>query len=59
MSDNKDKKKKCAIKCATCEHYNRISDYCREKDIKHCKQQVHTDFSTCESFLIRENLIHF
>lgn len=59
MGNNKEKKKKCNLKCKTCEHYNRISDYCREKGIKHCSEQVQTDFSTCDSFLIRENLIMF
>lgn len=59
MGDSKYKKKKCGIKCYTCEHYNRIADYCREKGIEHCKEQVHTDFSACDSFLIRENLIMF
>lgn len=57
MGDNKENK--CNLKCQTCEHYNRINDYCREKNIEHCKKQVHTDFSTCDSFLIRENLIMF
>lgn len=59
MSEQKINDKKCNLKCRKCEHYNRVSDFCREKDIKHCSKQVHTDFSTCESFLIRENLIMF
>ena len=57
MSDNKEKK--CNLKCKTCEHYNSIADYCREKEIKHCSKQVQTDFSTCDSFLIKENLVMF
>lgn len=57
MGENK--KKKCSLKCKTCEHYNIISDYCKEKEIKHCSKQVHTDFSTCDSYLIREKLIMF
>lgn len=50
---------KCSLKCKTCEHYNRVSDYCREKAIKHCSKQVHTDFSTCNSYLISEKLVMF
>lgn len=57
MSEKKEKK--CSLKCKTCEHYNRVSDYCREKEIKHCSQQVHVDFSTCDSFLVRESLVMF
>lgn len=63
MNDkNKRKKesdKKCGLKCKTCEYYNFVGDFCREKGINHCSQQVHTDFSTCDSFLIRENLVMF
>lgn len=60
MSENKENKKtKCALKCKTCEHYNRISDFCREKEIKHCSQKVDTDFSKCESYLVSEKLILF
>lgn len=57
MSDNKEKK--CTLKCKTCVHYNRVSDYCREKDIRHCSKEVNTNFSQCESYLVRENLIWF
>ena len=57
MSEKKEKK--CNLKCKTCEHYNRVSDYCREKEIKHCSKQVNVDFSTCDSFLVRESLVMF
>lgn len=53
------KEKKCNLKCKTCEHYNKISDYCREKEIKHCSKQINTDFSTCDTYLVRENLVMF
>ena len=57
MSDNKEKK--CTLKCKTCEHYNVISDFCKEKEIKHCSKQVNTDFSKCDSYLISEKLVWF
>ena len=57
MSDNKTKK--CNFKCNTREHYDNFADYCREKKIKDCSKQVHTDFSQCEDFLIREKLVMF
>jgi hypothetical protein len=59
MCKKMSEKKKCNFKCSTCQNYNRVSDYCKEKEIKHCSKQVHTDFSTCDSYLIRDNLIMF
>lgn len=55
----KHKKKKCNIKCSTCENYNKETDFCKEKGIEKCSKQVHTDFSQCDSYLIRENLVMF
>lgn len=61
MSDNKrkNKSKKCNIKCSTCEHYDKSFDYCEEKDIENCSKQAHTDFSKCDSYLIKHNLVMF
>jgi hypothetical protein len=60
MSDEKNKKKrKCSLKCNTCENYNKETDFCVEKEIENCSKQVNTDFSQCDSFLIRENLVMF
>lgn len=55
----KNKKKKCNFKCSTCHNYDKAVDYCYEKDIADCSKQVQTDFSTCDSYLVRENLIMF
>lgn len=61
MDDKKEKskEKKCNFRCMTCENYNRVSDFCKEKEIKHCSKQVHTDFSTCESYLVKSSLVMF
>ena len=52
-------KKKCKIKCKTCEFYDAPLDYCSERDIEDCSKQVHINFSSCEDYLIREDLIMF
>lgn len=58
--DKKEEKtKKCDFKCDMCEHYSRIKDFCKEKQIENCSKNSHTDFSKCESFLVRENLVMF
>lgn len=57
MSENK--KKKCTFKCSTCEHYCKETDFCKEKEIKECSKQIHTDFSTCDSYLVHEKLVMF
>jgi hypothetical protein len=59
MSDKKTSDKKCSLKCKTCEYYNFVGDFCTEKGIKHCSQQTHTDFSTCDSYLVSERLVMF
>ena len=65
MSDNKEKKKKskknkkCKIKCATCEFYDTPLDYCSQKEIEKCTMQAHINFSSCDKFLIREDLVMF
>ena len=56
---SEDKKKKCNLKCSTCHNYDKKYDYCLEKDIENCSKQINTDFSTCDSYLVKENLIHF
>lgn len=53
------KNNKCQIKCRNCQFYNRENDYCTEKNIENCSKQINTDFSQCDSYLIRDNLIHF
>lgn len=64
MSENKEKKKfkkakKCKIKCAQCEFYDAPFDYCSQREIENCTMQAHINFSSCEDFLIREDLIMF
>lgn len=65
MSDNyenkkrKGKKKKCKIKCSQCEFYDAPLDYCSEKNIEYCSSQSNINFSSCDSFLIREDLMFF
>ena len=57
MSENK--AKKCSFKCNTCEYYCSKNDYCKEKEIENVTKQPHTDFSTCESYLVSNKLIMF
>lgn len=64
MSENGSKKKskkakKCKIKCATCEFYDTPLDYCSQREIENCTMQAHTNFSSCEDYLIREDLVMF
>lgn len=59
MSDKEKKKKTCNLKCSTCENYCKETDFCKEKEIEEISKQVHTDFSTCDSYLIREDLVMF
>lgn len=59
MSENKEKKTKCGFKCSTCHNYDKAIDYCYEKEIADCSKQIHTDFSTCDSYLISEKLVMF
>lgn len=60
MSENKEKnKKKCNFKCSTCHNYDKEVDYCYEKEIEEVSKQVHTDFSTCDSYLVHEKLVMF
>lgn len=64
MSENNSKKKnkkgkKCKIKCATCEFYDAPIDYCSQKGIEDCSKQTHTNFSSCDEYLIREDLVMF
>lgn len=58
-SKNNKKSKKCKIKCGQCEFYDSLIDYCNEKDIEHCTKQTHINFSSCDSFLVREELVMF
>lgn len=64
MSENKSKKKskkvkKCKIKCNTCEFYDVPLDYCSQKEIEECSKQAHINFSSCEDYLVREDLVMF
>ena len=64
MDENHSKKKgkknkKCRIKCNQCEFYDVPMDYCSEKDIENCSMQKNTSFSSCDSFLVREDLAFF
>ena len=53
------KNNNCNFKCATCEHYDKPTDFCKEKELEQCSKQVHTDFSQCDSYLISEKLVMF
>lgn len=53
------KKNKCKIKCRTCQFYIAEDDYCMERDIDSCTKQTNVNFSKCENFLVRENLVMF
>lgn len=60
MGDKKSKKsKKCKIKCRTCEFYDAPLDYCSQREIEECSKQTHTNFSSCEDYLVREDLVMF
>lgn len=52
------KNKKCKIKCATCEFYDPYIDYCSQREIEDCTK-MHTNFSSCQDYLIREDLVMF
>ena len=52
-------KKKCSFKCNTCTYFDKTSDYCKEKEIENVTKQPHTDFSTCESYLVSDKIIYF
>ena len=56
---NQKKTKRNKIKCSKCEFYDTLIDYCSEKDIEECSKQTQINFSTCDSFLIREDLIMY
>lgn len=63
MSEKKtqkpNKKNKCKIKCRNCQFYDREDDYCMEKDIEYCTKQTNVNFSKCDSYLIRDDLVMF
>ena len=63
MSNNnekhKPKKKKCKIKCSTCEFYDTLQDYCSQKEIEDCSKQVQTKFASCDEYLISADLVMF
>jgi hypothetical protein len=60
MGGKKQKKvKKSKIKCNTCEFYDSLMDYCSQKEIEQCTMQAHINFSSCDDFLIREDLTFF
>lgn len=53
------KNKKCNLKCCTCEHYDKKADFCKEKEIENVSQQVNTDFSQCNDYLVDSKLVMF
>lgn len=55
---NKENRKK-KMKCVQCEFYSYEEDYCTERDIENCSRQNNVNFSKCDSFLVRENLVMF
>ena len=62
MSEKNSQKKKddkCKIKCKTCQFYDREDDYCTERNIENCTKLINMNFSQCDSFLIRDNLVMF
>jgi hypothetical protein len=60
MGSKKQKKsKKCKIKCNTCEFYDAPMDYCSQNEIEQCTMQAHINFSSCDDYLIREDLTFF
>lgn len=66
MSDKKSTQKrsnkrggKCKIKCRTCQFYISEDDYCTEKDIEFCTKQTNVNFSKCDTYLTRDNLVMF
>ena len=66
MSDKKTAQKKsnkkgskCGIRCETCEFYDKPTDFCEARMIKKCSKQKNTNFSTCEDYLAREELVYF
>lgn len=65
MSDKKTTEKKSnknnknQINCKNCQFYDRENDYCTEKDIKNCTKQTNINFSKCDNYLIRDNLVMF
>lgn len=56
-SNKKNDKRK--LKCRQCEFYNCDDDYCMERDIENCSRQTNVNFSKCDSFLVKENLVMF
>lgn len=65
MSDKKsiqkksNKNNKSQIKCKNCQFYDRKNDYCTEKNIENCTKQTNINFSKCDNYLIRDNLVMF
>lgn len=65
MSDKKTQKKsgkknsKRKMKCTTCEFYDYEMDYCMERDMENCSRQTNVNFSKCEDYLVREDLVMY
>lgn len=53
------KNNKQHIKCKNCQFYNRKNDYCTAKNIENCFTQININFSQCDSYLVRENLVMY
>ena len=65
MSEKKTQKRsnkknsKCKIKCRTCQFYIAEDDYCAERGIEYCTKQTSINFSKCDGYLTKENLVMF
>ena len=61
MSEKKTQKKKnkSGLKCKSCEFYDKATDFCTERGIKKCSKQANVNFSKCDDYLVRENLVMF
>lgn len=58
-NNSKKKPKKRNIKCNTCEFYDTPLDYCSQREIEECSLQSHINFSSCDDYLVREDLVMF
>lgn len=57
QKQSNDKKKH--LKCRQCEFYSYDDDYCTERDIENCSRQNNINFSKCDSYLTKSNLVYF
>lgn len=55
----KRKKTQCNFKCKLCEYYDVLNDFCKEKEITECSKKSLTEFSNCDSYLIKSKFVLF